>query len=152
MEMEGYCSWCFRKTIHTAVQSNVVRRNVCKCSGCGHYTLICRSVGCRHFAKGHSQEHEQRKSGSLIDRIKEGWHSEFCAEHDGTVASFKHLGDQLADISDFRSLFGNRKFNLVKAATVTCAVVAGVVIVKRHQELTPWRHQELTPLRGLMTG
>lgn len=127
--MQGYCSWCYRKTTHHIVQNNIFRRDVRKCSRCGHYTLRCRSVHCEHFAKGHSKEHEAGKKGTLVDRVKEGWHAEFCAEHDGTVASFEHLEDKLKDISDFRSLFAGRKRNLAKLATVTSAVVAGVVIV-----------------------
>lgn len=127
--MQGYCSWCFRKTPHHLVQENYLRRDLRKCSGCGHYTLICRSVGCNHFAKGHSKEREDGRSGSFVDRVKDGWHAEFCAEHDGTVASFERVGDRLSDISEFRELFGDRKFNLVKVATVTLAVVVGVVVV-----------------------
>jgi Protein of unknown function (DUF726) len=127
--MKGYCSWCFRMTNHRVVQKNYLGRDVCKCSGCGHFTLMCRSIGCTHYAKGHSKEHEEGKSGTFVDRVKDGWHSEFCAEHDGSVASFDRLGDKLSDISEFRGLFGDRKFNLVKVATVTFAVVVGVVVV-----------------------
>jgi pimeloyl-ACP methyl ester carboxylesterase len=127
--MNGYCSWCFRGSKHRPTQKNYLRRDVWQCSGCGHFTLRCRSPGCKHFAKGHSKEYAEGKRGSTIDRIKEGWHSEFCAEHDGSVASFERLGDQLEDLSDFRSLFGDRKLNLVKAATVTFAVVLGVVVI-----------------------
>ena len=127
--MKGYCSWCFRLTDHSIVQKNTLRRDVCQCSGCGHYTLICRSIGCKHFTKGHSKEHEEGRRGSKLDWIKENWHSEFCAEHDGTIASFDRLGDKLSEISEFRGIFGDRKWNLVKITTVTFAVVAGIVVV-----------------------
>lgn len=127
--MQGYCSWCFLETTHRINQKNTFRRDVRKCSGCGHYTLLCRSVSCNHFAKGHSKEHEAGRKGSVVDHVKEGWHAEFCAQHDGTVASFECLDKRLSDISDFRSLVSNRKINLVKVATVTSAVVSGVVIV-----------------------
>jgi pimeloyl-ACP methyl ester carboxylesterase len=127
--IQGYCSWCFRKTTHHLDQKNTFRRNVRKCSGCGHYTLLCRSINCGHLAKGHSKEHEAGKKGSMVDNIKEGWHAEFCAQHDGTVPSFECLDTRLHDIADFRALVSNRKINLVKVATLTSAVVSGVVII-----------------------
>jgi len=127
--MRRYCSWCYRKTHHVIVQRNPLRRDVHKCRACGNFGLICRSLACQHFAKGHSKYHHPRRSGSLIDRFKDGWHSEFCAEHDGSIASFDSLGIRLQDIKDYRCVFGNRKFNLVKTSTIAAAVVAGVVIV-----------------------
>ncbi|SFL22841.1 Protein of unknown function [Rhodanobacter glycinis] len=127
----GHCSACFKKTWHRLEQKNVLRRNVYQCMGldCGHYTLLCRVPECHNFAMGHSKGHKTRKDGSFIDRFKDGWHSEFCAEHDGTIGSFERLGDKLNDISDFRSLFDGRKTNFVKAATITSAVIGGVVVI-----------------------
>lgn len=128
--MIGYCSWCFKKTEHLLGKKNPLPiRNVYKCEGCRNYTLRCRVPGCEHFAQGHPREKDAGAKGSLIDRLKREWHAEFCAEHDGKIASFDRLDMQLETLKDFHKLFENRKTNFVKAGSLAILVVGGVVVV-----------------------
>eukprot|EP01134_Creolimax_fragrantissima_P006256 CFRG6256T1 len=52
----GYCSWCYRYTTHTHIQSNLIRRNRSECSHCGNTTVPCMVLGgCKDFARGNTQ-------------------------------------------------------------------------------------------------
>ncbi len=126
--MQAYCSWCYKKTNHKLVEHNYLRRNVYKCSGCQNYTLECRAIGCNHHTKGHPNDELSRTAGSVIDKLKHNWHAEFCAEHDGTIASFDRLNQHLEDIRNFNILFENRKFNMVKTTTSIGTAIGGVAV------------------------
>ncbi|KNC83066.1 hypothetical protein SARC_04659 [Sphaeroforma arctica JP610] len=52
----GYCSWCYRDTIHTHIQSNLIRRDKSECSHCGNRTVPCMVLGgCANFARANTQ-------------------------------------------------------------------------------------------------
>jgi hypothetical protein len=126
--MGAFCSWCYQKADHKTVEHNYLRRNVCQCAKCANYTLNCRAIGCNNYAKGHPGHDLSDKAGSMLDKLKHNWHSEFCAEHDGTIASFERLDQKLSDIRNFDEIFKDRKTNMVKATTTAGAVVGGVAV------------------------
>lgn len=67
----GWCGWCFKKTSHSLIQQNYLRRNIYRCSSCFRRTLICRRPGCQDMARGHDT-----------------WDDEMCPVHDGSVRSW----------------------------------------------------------------
>lgn len=64
---------------------------------------------------------------SAFATIDQSWNNELCAEHDGSIASFKALTKQLNDISEYESLFIREQVNLAKPAKY--AAYAGVGII-----------------------
>ena len=87
--IKGFCSHCFENTYHIEQQWNSIRRNIYVCEGCKKSTLMCRI--CQNFAKG----------GSFYD-------DELCAEHDGTIKSFKEprIKKTLNNITELDSKIG----------------------------------------------
>lgn len=104
-----YCSWCFARGEHRLVEDNFLTRNVYKCTGCRKRTVQCRYCEC--MAKG-----------------TEDWDDECCAEHDGTIASFASLTEQLKDISGFGDLFEPASVNMVTVGKYAAFGLGGAVI------------------------
>jgi hypothetical protein len=67
------------------------------------------------------------KLNSSFANVDQSWNNELCAEHDGSIASFKSLTKRLNDISEYESLFVREQMNLAKPAKH--AAYAGVGIV-----------------------
>ncbi len=108
--MERYCSHCFGLTSHCLDTRNTFRRNVYKCKGCDQKTVECRV--CKNMA-----------------RTSDSWDSEFCAEHDGTIAKFSSLTLQIDCISDFPKLFHRDVTNYRRVAKLTGATFLGAAVV-----------------------
>ena len=143
--INSYCSWCFQKTKHTRVMQNYLTRNVYQCTNCRNNTLQCRY--CTEMARGEpspetlallnacsSNETDQNSSAKFFKAIKTNlntavntWNNELCAEHDGTIASFKNLSMQIDDISNYASIFVREKPNLAKVAKHSTYMGAGVI-------------------------
>lgn len=141
----SYCSWCFEQTEHTQVVQNFLSRNIYQCTSCKNSTVQCRY--CSHMAKSTpspetlkdiqtarlADENEHRalkaigKISSAFSKIDQSWNNELCAEHDGSIASFKSLSKRLSDISEYESLFVREQINLAKPAKH--AAYAGVGLV-----------------------
>ena len=94
----GYCSWCFKKTLHQLQETNVLRRNVYRCESCGGRTLICRAPSCQEMARG-----------------TEKWDNEFCAAHGGKIRGFRRLSMKLEKIEDYERLFKREVVNLKRS-------------------------------------
>ncbi|MGY0561680.1 DUF726 domain-containing protein [Luteimonas sp. A277] len=62
-------------------------------------------------------------------RTSKAWDSEFCAEHDGTIANFDTLNDSLEDITDYPALFQRKDLNYVKAGKIAGVALAGAAVV-----------------------
>lgn len=56
------------------------------------------------------------------------WDDELCAEHDGSIASFKNLGLRIDDISDYKKIFERDSLNLVRAGKIAGATIAGAAV------------------------
>jgi len=65
---------------------------------------------------------------SVFGTLKRNWNDELCAEHDGTIASFKNLSMTLEDLEDYRLLFERTQPNLLKLGMIAGGVVAGVAV------------------------
>jgi hypothetical protein len=111
-EHRGYCSFCFEAARHDAVEKNVLRRNVYRCSKCGQRTLRCRVTGCSAMAKG-----------------GEKWDSELCAAHGGEIAGFGRLSMRLETIDQYEALFRREVINVRQAATVSAFVLGGAALI-----------------------
>jgi len=112
--INSYCSWCYEKTNHKLNEQNYLRRNTYTCSKCSNGTVQCRC--CDHMAKG--QPNEQKLAQlklSGIKKLSQSWDNELCAEHDGSIASFKKLTMQLDDITQYEKIFDRDVLNLAKA-------------------------------------
>ena len=120
----SYCSWCYENCYHYKVEQNRFSRNIYRCKKCGNYTVECRF--CKNMAKSRPKKQSKKE---LIGKIKDNWSNNLCAEHDGTIASFKRLKSQLSEITDYKSLFKREKSNLYKAGLYTGACAAGVVTI-----------------------
>lgn len=106
----GYCSHCFKLAPHVLEEQNYIRRNVYKCSSCKERTVQCRR--CQNMA-----------------RTSKSWDSEFCAEHDGTIANFDTLNERLEDITDYPALFQRKDLNYVKAGKIAGVALVGAAVV-----------------------
>ncbi len=140
----SYCSWCFEHTTHKKVVQNFLTRNIYRCSGCESSTVQCRY--CSYMAKStpsaetlkaieearKMDDNEKKalgligKANSAFAKIDQSWNNELCAEHDGSIASFKSLSLSLDDISDFESLFVREQKNLAKPAKYVVYTGAGI--------------------------
>lgn len=50
----GVCPFCENSVTPKLVEDNNIRRDVCECPSCHEKILICRTPGCKNYAKGGS--------------------------------------------------------------------------------------------------
>ena len=118
-----YCSWCYGKTRHRLVERNYLSRNEYQCTKCKNFTVQCRF--CQNMATYKPNEEE---ADGFYGKLKEGWASECCAEHDGTIPNFERLDMKLDDIEDYEEVFRRTKWNLARAGKIGGAVVGSAVV------------------------
>jgi hypothetical protein len=153
--LESYCSWCYEKTTHRLVTKRLAMRDTYECENCKNQTLECRF--CSNMAKGQpckvvsdlielSEESQtentattsEKANGFLLNnitskllstggKIKNDWHNELCAEHDGSIASFEKLTTRLDNIEDYLDIFKRDKLNIYGAAKIAGFSALGVV-------------------------
>lgn len=125
--MEKYCSWCFQKTNHKLYEKNYITRNIYICENCLNHTLECR--WCDNMAMGKPNiDTINNLDRDFADTIGDKWDNELCAEHDGTIASFKNLSMQLDDIKDFGKIFERNSLNLGRIGKIS-AITLGTAAV-----------------------
>lgn len=110
---DGWCSACFRKTVHRDVDGNFAPP-IYLCGGCGDATTPCALAGCRNMAR--------RLRGSI--RI-----GSFCAEHRHEVRGFESLS---ASYPNFDAVGDLRRFEKKHVAAITKTVLivgVGAVVV-----------------------
>ncbi|WP_101345428.1 DUF726 domain-containing protein [Colwellia echini] len=66
------------------------------------------------------------KATSAFAKIDQSWNNELCAEHDGSIASFKSLTLSINDISEYETLFVREQKNLLKPAKHVAYAGAGI--------------------------
>jgi hypothetical protein len=71
---------------------------------------------------------DQTKQG-FWKSIQMDWHSELCAEHDGSIACFESLTTVLTEIEDYETLFLKKRRNLMRTGKIAAGVAAGAVVV-----------------------
>ncbi len=118
-----WCSWCHKKTTHRLATHNYLTRNDYKCSSCGNFTVQCRT--CQNMAT-YKPAHTEKEG--FFNSIKTDWASEFCAEHDGTIANFNSLNTVFNDLQDYEILFEKSKWNLAKVSKIAGGVVGGIAV------------------------
>ncbi len=121
-ECVEYCSWCLKKTKHKFLAHNKLTRDEYQCKKCLNYTHFCRMPNCTNMAKGKPQI--LREEG-IWGQLKEKWSSEYCAEHDGSIASFKTLNIKISRLDKFHKIFQNSKVNMVKGGTYAATALLG---------------------------
>jgi hypothetical protein len=107
----AFCSSCYQQSNHQIREQNYLRRNVYLCNQCQEATLTCLAVGCTHMT-----------------RAGKNWDEKFCAEHDGSIASFAKLNVKLANLADYKSIFERDSLNLVRATKIGAGTIAGVAV------------------------
>jgi pimeloyl-ACP methyl ester carboxylesterase len=110
MGRAAYCSWCFQHSGQHLEKRNIASRNVYRCGTCGQRTLECRY--CKNMARG-----------------TPSWDDECCAEHDGSIASFKRLRMQLRRLEDYEKFIARESWNMVKAGKVGAIAVGTAALV-----------------------
>lgn len=143
-----WCSWCFKQAQHQLIERNYVSRNEYQCLECLNFTVQCRYCSNMATFKPYKPQNkidsESLAANTIslsavgkfvsfnptrkLKKIKDEWASECCAEHDGTIASFKSLSKRLDDLSDFKSLFENKKVNIAAGGKILGGMVAGVAV------------------------
>lgn len=113
MQTSAYCSWCYQTTIHTLHEKRRVGRDTYICQSCGCYTVPCRY--CQHMAQGGLNPKQLEPLEGRYRMLFKGWHNELCAEHDGTIASFKRLETRIPDLHRYDDLFRRDAVNIAKA-------------------------------------
>ena len=63
----------------------------------------------------------------MASRLSDRWSNEWCAGHNGTIASFERLYTQLDDIADFDQIFERDSVNLAMFRRYAGFGVAGIV-------------------------
>lgn len=125
----SYCSWCFKKTRHHLHEHSYLSRNIYQCKSCGNFTLKCR-WHCENMVRGRPKDWKSRIiDESFFQKRRTKWNKEFCAEHDGSVASFKEFTVKWDDLEDYKRLFKREKYNLVKAAKYAGGIIGGTVVI-----------------------
>lgn len=125
--LEAYCSWCYQKSEHGLLKKNILGRNKYLCFNCDNHTMQCRY--CKSMAKASTQSKPIFDDRSTLKKMKSSWDSELCAEHDGSIASFRKLDCNLSDITQYEKIFVRDSANLAKAgkyAGATALVAGGV--------------------------
>jgi hypothetical protein len=56
------------------------------------------------------------------------WDDEYCAEHDGKIASFARLNERLDCIGDFEAVLKRDKINVVKTGRIVGGVILGAAV------------------------
>lgn len=123
----AWCSWCGEYTFHRLVKKNLVERNEYQCTSpsCGHYTIMCRAPQCQNMAKHKPQEIKAEG----IAKFAESWASEFCAEHDGSVADFSKLSMKLGEITDYTKILERHCIDYSKVGKIGgCILLGGAVL------------------------
>lgn len=110
--IEGYCSYCFKKTLHKLKEKNYVRRNVYECSNCKNRTLLCTVPNCDNFAKGGDK-----------------WDDKFCAEHSGLISAFDVLDKKLNSIEEYKILLEKKSINYSKISSIAAFSLGGALIL-----------------------
>ena len=64
----------------------------------------------------------------IIKSLGTNWASEFCAEHDGSIADFEKLDSRLSELEDYEKLFVKKKYNLAKTGKIAGGVIAGAAV------------------------
>jgi len=68
------------------------------------------------------------ENDGFFSSIKENWASELCAEHDGTIADFEKLNQNLNDLSGYETIFEKSKWNLAKGGKIAGGMIAGAAV------------------------
>jgi hypothetical protein len=117
--LESYCSWCFEKHGVVLKEKSSLSRNIYVCSGCGNEVVKCRA--CNNKAKYSSNE-EVSKEVNL-------WSNNFCAVHEGVIASFERLNWKLKSIAEYGSIVDRDDRNYKKIATTAAYTVGGAALI-----------------------
>ena len=57
------------------------------------------------------------------------WNNELCAEHDGSIASFKRLDLQLDDITEYKKIFKRELRDFKKIGTISALSLGGAIAI-----------------------
>jgi hypothetical protein len=126
-QSKAYCSWCCEQTNHELVEDSILVRNLYKCSSCFNYTLECRY--CKHMAKGKPNNEHTADKYRVLEKLSDLWDSELCAEHDGTIASFRMLNAKLASIDEFKTIFDREQKNLSTIGAVAAGSLGAIALI-----------------------
>lgn len=126
-EWKTYCSWCYQDATQFINERNVLSRNIYMCGKCQGLTVECRA--CKNMARATLRPEELAKMDASLQRIFSSWNDEFCAEHDGTISSFRNLSITLKEISDYDQLFNGDSINFVKAGKIASITATGIIAV-----------------------
>jgi hypothetical protein len=127
-DVHAYCSWCFIRGDHELYRPVRLGRHVYQCRSCRQLTLKCRY--CSNMATGPPDpDSRDRSKEGFWKSLSINWHSELCAEHDGTVASFDSLSQVLSDIEDYETLFTAKQVNLLRLGKIGAGILAGVIVI-----------------------
>jgi hypothetical protein len=122
-ERKAWCSWCYEYSTHALVGRNVLSRSEYRCESCNNYTIKCRY--CSNMA---THRPARASEASLLQRIKEGWASELCAEHNGSVRDFTKLDLRLSCLSEFEDLRRRKRINLNRGAKIAGGIIGGAAV------------------------
>ena len=81
---------------------------------------------CQHMAKGEPKASIKKKL-KWLESVGANWDNEYCAEHDGSIASFQRLSLRISDLADYRQLFKRDVVDLSKVGKYAGYTAAGVV-------------------------
>lgn len=100
----------------------MLQRDLFQCQSCHQYTLKCRMPHCKNMTRG--EEHLGDKKSGIIDIIKSEWSNELCAEHDGSIVSFKDLSLQINDLCDYTQILKKKRDKVNVSKTLKYTVVS----------------------------
>ncbi len=128
VEVKSYCSWCCQLTRHQIQKTRTFGRATWQCASCQNFTVRCRA--CENMACAEPGKIRQApRLKQVASKLNDLWGSQFCAEHDGSVASFENLDRGLDDIEDYEILFERKSKDLKKRAALAGAAIGGGVIL-----------------------
>ena len=93
-QVQTYCSWCFKKTIHRLIKRNTAAGDIYRCSSCEEITTEC--IFCENMAR--------------VGMSDNG----ICAEHSGAISNFARFDMKISNIKDYELVFKRDSVELKK--------------------------------------
>lgn len=120
--VESYCSWCNQKTKAILHTKSTIGRSVYECrnpdckdhEGSPNKVVQCRA--CENKAK------YTDKWGVNLDE-------QFCSVHNGEIANFEYLDEQLDEITDFHRIVERDQVNMNRIAKTGAITLGGAVVI-----------------------
>ncbi|MDA7666605.1 TMCO4 family protein [bacterium] len=109
------------------MKTGIIARHEFQCRKCKNYSVKCHL--CENMATSRPKN-PTKEDKAFLRKVKGTWDSAFCAEHNGSIASFDSLDMRFDDLTDYPALFERKKRNMKGVVKVAgCCLAGGAVFM-----------------------